>query len=461
MSVSASVLPSSLAVEPGGEQSCWIQIRNTGQIVDEFVFEVLGDARDWVELDPPKLSLFPAAEGELKLTFRPPRNSSTSAGLVPFGLKVTSKQDPEDTFVEEGALAVAPFYDTGAELTPRTSHGRLLGRHELAFDNRGNTLVNGQLEGFDADHALTFAFKPPAIVAAPGSATFAKVRARPRKRFLRGQPKTLPFQVRVKPEAGEPRVVDGVVVQDALIPKWLVLALLALAALVVLWAAFLKPQIQSTARDAVKAPLRKQQKAVTDANAKAAAAAAAAQQAKQAATNAAGSAAIAAAAASKAKGKVDKVALTVTNGAPTATSRGTAKSLRLQVACPPTCTVPYPVPKNQTFSLTDIVLGNPQGDTGTLTLKNGDQVLLVESLQNFRDLDYHFIAPIVVSGGTKLAVVVQCTNPPAAATAGAGAGAGTAGETATATPATGPCSAAASLAGFVKTQKKPAQQPKP
>ena len=32
MSVSASVLPSSLAVEPGGEQSCWIQIRNTGEI---------------------------------------------------------------------------------------------------------------------------------------------------------------------------------------------------------------------------------------------------------------------------------------------------------------------------------------------------------------------------------------------------------------------------------------------
>jgi hypothetical protein len=238
---------------------------------------------------------------------------------------------------------------------------------------------------------------------------------------------------------------------------------LALAALVVLWAAFLKPQIESTARDAVKAPLRKQQKAVTDANSKAAAAAAAAQQAKQAASNAAGSAAIAAAAATKAKGKVDKVALTVTNAAAIPTSRGTARSLRLQVDCPPTCTVPYPVPKNQTFSLTDIVLGNPQGDTGTLTLKNGDDVVLVESLQNFRDLDYHFIAPIVVSGGKKLAIVVQCTNPSATTTAGTSAGAGTAGaaETATVTPTTGPCSAAASLAGFVKTQKKPAQQPKP
>jgi hypothetical protein len=460
MSVSASVLPSSLAVEPGGEQSCFVQVRNTGQIVDEFVFEVLGDAREWVELDPPKLSLFPAAEGELKLTFRPPRSSSTHAGLVPFGLKITSKQDPEDTFVEEGTLAVAPFYDTGAELTPRTSHGRLLGRHELAFDNRGNTLVNGQLEGFDADNALTFAFKPPALVAAPGSATFAKIRARPRKRFLRGQPKTLPFQVRVKPEAGEPRVVDGAVVQEALIPKWLVLAALALAALVVLWAALLKPQIQSTARDAVKAPLRKQQKQLDKANANAAAASAAAKQATAAAASAAEDAKIASGAATKATAKIVKIVSKqeVTNVA----ARGTPTSLRLQVACPPKCTVSYPVPKNQKFSLTDIVLGNPQGDTGTLTLKNGDAVLLDESLQNFRDLDYHFIAPIVVSGGQKLAVVVQCTNPTATATtAGASTGAGTPGETATATPATGPCSAAASLAGFVQTQKKPAQQSKP
>ena len=461
MSVSTSVLPPSLAVEPGGEQSCWIQIRNTGEIVDEFVFEVLGDARDWVELEPAKLSLFPAAEGELKLTFRPPRRSSTHAGLVPFGLKITSKQNPEDTLVREGALAVAPFHDTGAELTPRTSHGRLLGRHELAFDNRGNTVVNGALEGFDPDNALTFAFNPPALVAPPGTATFAKVRARPRNRFLRGQPKTLPFQVVVRPETGEPRVVDGTVVQEALVPKWLVLGLVALAALAGLWALFLKPQIQSTARDAVKAPLRKQQKQVEKANANAAAAAAAAKQANDAAASAAEDAKIASGAAGRATAKIVKIVTRqqVTNVA----ARGTATSLRLQVACPPTCTVSYPVPKNKTFSLTDIVLGNPQGDTGTLTLKNGDETLLDESLQNFRDLDYHFIAPIVVSGGKKLAVVVQCTNPPAAATtAGTSAGAGTsAAETATATPATGPCSAAASLAGFVQTQKKPAQQPKP
>jgi hypothetical protein len=461
MSVSASVLPSSLAVEPGGEQSCWIQIRNTGEIVDEFVFEVLGDARDWAELDPPKLSLFPAAEGELKLTFRPPRRSTTPAGLVPFGLKVTSKQNPADTLVEEGKVAVAPFYDTGAELTPRTSHGRLMGRHELAFDNRGNTVVNGALEGFDPDNALTFAFKPPGLVAAPGSATFAKVRARPRKRFLRGQPKTLPFQVRVKPESGEPRVVDGAVVQEALIPKWLVPALLALGVLVVLWAALLKPTIQSTARDAVKAPLRKQQKQLDKANANAAAASAAAKQATAAAASAAEDAKIASGAATKATAKIVKIVSRqeVTNVA----AHGTPTSVRLQSSCQPgqTCTVSYPVRKNQTFSLTDIVLGNPQGDTGALTLKNGDKVVLDESLQNFRDLDYHFIAPIVVVGGTKLAVVVQCTNQPATATtAGASAGAAP-GEAATATPATGPCSAAASLAGFVQKHKASAQQPKP
>src|SRR5436190_10625640 len=109
MAASASALPVSLVAEPGAEQSCWIQIQNIGERVDEFVFEVLGDAAQWAELEPPSLSLFPGTEGELKLTFRPPRLATTRSGIIPFGLKISSKERPDDAVVEEGALDVAPF----------------------------------------------------------------------------------------------------------------------------------------------------------------------------------------------------------------------------------------------------------------------------------------------------------------------------------------------------------------
>jgi hypothetical protein len=433
MGASASALPVSLAVDPGSEQSCWIQIRNNGEVVDEFTFEVLGEAARWADLDPPALSLFPGAEGELKLSFHPPRVPTTPVGMLPFGLKVTSKERPADAIVEEGALAIAPFDETNAELTPRTSHGRLKGKHELAFDNRGNTAVSGELEGLDPDDALTFSFKPPSVDASPGTATFTKVRARPRKRFFRGPPKTLPFQVRVSPERGEPRVVDGAVVQESLIPKWALLALLALAALALLWAFVLRPEIESTAKDAARDEVAAQQNDVDQATKDAAAAAKSAQAAEEAAV-------AAQQAAEKAAGKQVNVLVKTPNTVRVATGlSGAATSYQLQAKCPPTCTVSQTIPTGKRFALTDIVLSNPNADAGTVTLKRGESVLFVENLSDFRGLDFHFVAPILFSGGSKLTFIVACKNP-------------SSGSSSTAT--TGPCTPAALVGGFLQQPKQ-------
>src|SRR4051812_410987 len=166
MGATTSVLPDSLAVEPGHETSCSVTIRNNGDVVDEFDVELLGAAARWAELDPPTFSLYPGAEREVKLTFRPPRLPSTTAGLVPFGLRVRSQEDPESAFVEEGTLDVAAFDASGAELFPRNSHARLAGTHEIAFDNRGNAPAHVVVGASDADGLLSFALRPPALAAA-------------------------------------------------------------------------------------------------------------------------------------------------------------------------------------------------------------------------------------------------------------------------------------------------------
>jgi hypothetical protein len=36
-------------------------------------------------------------------------------------------------------------------------------------------------------------------------------------------------------------------------------------------------------------------------------------------------------------------------------------------------------------------------------------------LENFRDLDYHFVSPLVVAGGQILTLKVECQNEPPAA----------------------------------------------
>src|SRR3954451_15731409 len=195
MSASATIPATPLVAQPGGEVSVFVQVRNTGEIVDQYMFQVLGEASQWAALEPGELSLFPDAEGEIKLTFKPPRDATTAAGPIPFGLKVVSKENPDDSSVAEGVLEVGQFIDSGAELLPRTSGGRLAGKHELAFDNRGNTRLNARLSATDPDHKLRFRFSPPAIVSEPGTATFAKVAVRPKRKFIWGRPKTLPFKV--------------------------------------------------------------------------------------------------------------------------------------------------------------------------------------------------------------------------------------------------------------------------
>jgi hypothetical protein len=420
MSASATIPATPLLVQPGGEVSVFIQVRNTGEIVDQYVFEVLGEAAQWASIEPAELSLFPDAEGEIKLTFRPPRDAATAAGSIPFGLKVVSKEHPDDSTVAEGVLEVGLFTDSGAELLPRTSRGRLAGKHELAFDNRGNARINAALTAADPDNKLRFRFSPPALVSEPGTATFAKVAVRPKRKFLWGKPRTFPFKVFIEPEGEPPIAVDGTMFQEQLIPKLTGLLVGLAGLLVLLWAFVLRPQIQDTAKNAAatqNAQQKKDLKKVAD-NLKAqkklqkqaAAAAAAAQQAK--AANKAVAATIAAAVAKQNAKAKKEAAAAAKKAAALAAAQGTPGDSRIAADCGTNCAPAFTVPKGSSMQVTDIVLQNPEGDSGKLTLLRDKEPLLVQELDNFRDLDFHFITPIIFGAGQKLVLSVVCTNKP-------------------------------------------------
>ncbi len=259
MGASVTLVTPALQVEPGQEVSTEVRVRNTGTVVDEFALDVLGDAAGWAGAEPGSLSLFPGAEGTAKVVFRPPRAASTPAGLVPFGVRARSREDPAGSAVEEGSVTVGSFQEPFAELVPRTSRGSRGGGHDVAIDNRGNARLSAELEGTDADRVLRFDIKPPGVVVEPGMAGFAKIRVSPVKRFWRGQPKTRPFQLYVRPEGGAPISLDGTLLQESMLPPWFLKALLALIVLLVLlvlaWLFLLKPSIETAASEAVASPL--------------------------------------------------------------------------------------------------------------------------------------------------------------------------------------------------------------
>ncbi len=380
----------SLAVAPGAQASTEIRVRNNGTVVDQFTIQVLGDAAAWSTAEPPVISLFPGAEQTARITFKPPRSPEVPAGPMAFGVRVASQEDPAGSVVEEGQLQVGAFSETTAELAPRTSRGRTSATHDLAIDNRGNTVLNASVTGLDPDRTLAYDIKPPALVIDPGSAAFTKVAVKPRRRFWRGQPRTHSFQLQL--DGGPaPVLVGGSMLQEPILPSWflkaLALLLAAIVALALIWLLFLQPAIRSTAQERAEQVL---EQAGIDPN-----------------PNGNGNG----------------------NGQPTPTpAPGETTS--------PTTPTPTPGPAgvqtprdgrlqagasaespsaDRTLYVTDLVFSNPEGTSGTVRLRRSGQDLMVLNLDNFRDLDFHFVTPIAIGPEQSLRLTCDgtCDGPPA------------------------------------------------
>jgi hypothetical protein len=387
-----------LVVAPGAETRTQLRIRNTGAVVDQFDLQVLGDAADWATVEPTSISLFPGAEQTVEVVFHPAKVSSIVAGRTTFAVKASSHEDPQGSSVEEGVIEVLSFDDRNAELIPRTSKGKRSAVHDLAIDNRGNASINLAFAGLDPEGSLTYEFEPAQLTVEPGTAQFAKVKVKRAKHFWRGPNKTLPFSVSADEEGHPPLMVDGTMVQLPMLPKWFWKAALAVLALLllalILWFALVKPEIKSSAQEAVK-PIDKRLDAANIPELPAAA------------DGGGGGGG----------GETPGVTAPTGDTVPSGSGAGGGSAFgdpfdtRLEVKSGSALSASYVVPAGKTFALTDMVLQNPQGDTGRIALGRDGTVLLELSLENFRTHDLHTISPYVFKSGESVTVTVTCTTP--------------------------------------------------
>jgi hypothetical protein len=402
MGLSVAFDTATVQAQPGQQAFCNVQVRNTGAVVDRVLLDVLGQARAWATAEPAELGLLPGTAGTARIVFHPPRASFPQAGEIPFALRVMSQEDPEGSVIVEGAVMLAPFTDIKADLVPRTSHARRRGHHRLIVENRGNIGTDLDLSASDADNALEFRFRPDVFAAEPGTATFVRLRAEPRKRFFKGASKSLPFQVFVISREAPPVTVDGAVLQRQIMPEWLLpllaLGTVAAAALITLWFLVLKPEVHSAAVQAVGAQTR----SLASSAAKASQAADTATKAAAAASSSAGGASKAAAVAKGAS------ASSTPSSAPTPAPLSTL--MPTDVAPGKTATYPYNLTSKQTLSVSDLLLENPAGNTGTMNIQDGAKPLFEFALADFRDLDYHFVQPLIFTASHPLEIVVSCSG---------------------------------------------------
>lgn len=419
MTTYASLERPSVEVTPGEEATCLLEVRNEGHLVESYTTEVIGEAAAWTVVEPAEFSVYPGTSERVTLHFRPPRSAQITAGELPYAVRVTSVEHPDDVVVPEGSLQILPFIETAAEIVPRTSRGRWGASHEVSVDNRSNRPLTLTLGGSDPDARLDLVFRPEKLQLGAGQAAFVKVKARPRKVLWQGYPVTHPFQVLVQPEdEAPPTALDASTVQVPILPRNLgrvVAALVVMAlALAGIWWGLLRPAVRSAAREATQEQIAPLEQKANEANTKAEQAAGAAATASSAAAAprapAAGGAPPAAGGGNPAppRPQVPQGAIAFSERLAATTPNGGSRSDQ------------YTVPDDRTFVITDIILQNPQGDEGRLDLVVDGATVLTTALNNFRDLDYHFVSPIETTEGRVVSIRVTCrrAGPPLA---GAGA----------------------------------------
>src|SRR6266851_6325782 len=220
MAAIANLRAENLAAEPGKEATCEITVQNTGTIVEQFSLTPLGDAVDWISVEPDTLSLFPGAEASAVVTLKPPRTSDVVAGNVPFAIKVTPSTDPEDATVEESSIEVAPFFVLVTDLLPSSSTGRRKTKHRVSVENRGNAPLVAAFEAVDPNDELAVGARPTGLTLAPGTASFVQVRVRPLHLIVLGSKKPHPFQVVAAAPGVDTQTLNGTMVQKPILPKW-------------------------------------------------------------------------------------------------------------------------------------------------------------------------------------------------------------------------------------------------
>ncbi|MEA5365206.1 hypothetical protein VA596_37140 [Amycolatopsis sp., V23-08] len=400
MGVGAVLRVAAVTVDPGSDARCHVLIRNNGAVVDQFRFAVLGEARDWTVVKPERANLMPAQEVTVELTFSPPRGHEVLAGEYPFAVQVASREDPGGSVVQEGLVTVTEYAELSAELVPVNSSGARRGKHTLALDNLGNVEHSVDVRAADPDDKLTFTGRPKVPVLRPGTTTFVKLRARPRKYFWRGADRTWPFTVTVLSELTDPVDLDATFRQRPMLPRrtFLIFSLLImlLMVLAVLLSTLLRAAPKTMAGPSPSIPLTS----------------------TSASSSASPSSTVSA----------TSSAPSITPAAPTPTAAGVggqgASAVRLVPATTTRLTISgtaypgvsgpqlfsYVVPSGRTYRLTGLELANPGGDRGSVRVSLGNTQLAAYDLATTRQVSRELAGSVTAGGGQVITMAVTCAN---------------------------------------------------
>ncbi|MFD8059620.1 hydrolytic protein [Streptomyces cyaneofuscatus] len=427
-----------VTVSPGGTATTTLTVRNDGDIVEAYTLEVVGDCAAWSTVEPARVSLYPGTSETVTLTFTPPRSHEVKAGETPLAVRVLPAEHPESVVVPEGTVTVEPFHELRTELEPRRRRGWLGARFRTAVQNKGNTPVDVAFTGKQAGEELRLGFTPGQKRLEPGESAEMRLKVRAAKLIWFGEPVSWPFEVEAaeavapveaveaeaggkepvrpepaQPEPVRPEPVPGEFLQLPVLPKWLLIVLAALLALLLAWFALVRPAVKSTAKQAATEAAQEE----------------AARGGQQQGSPTPGGPDSPGGNQGQGTGP-DAPGTTGGNGGsgtgpgagtgPGGTGGGGTEQSSATIDVETNAGIEgvgtYKVPAGKVFGITDIVVANFQGDEGVLTISFGERKITTIALETFRNQDYHWVTPIQVPENATVTAAVTCAKPGTPAT---------------------------------------------
>ncbi|MFD3649279.1 hydrolytic protein [Streptomyces cyaneofuscatus] len=427
-----------VTVSPGGTATTTLTVRNDGDIVEAYTLEVVGDCAAWSTVEPARVSLYPGTSETVTLTFAPPRSHEVKAGETPLAVRVLPAEHPESVVVPEGTVTVEPFHELRTELEPRRRRGWLGARFRTAVQNKGNTPVDVAFTGKQAGEELRLGFTPGQKRLEPGESAEIRLKVRAAKLIWFGEPVTWPFEVEaaeaeapveaveaeaggkapVRPEPAQPETVrpepvPGEFLQLPVLPKWLLIVLAALLALLLAWFALVRPAVKSTAKQAATEAAQEE----------------AARGGQQQGSPTPGGPDGPGGNQGQGTGPDAPGTPGGNGGSGTGPGAGTgpggtggggteqsSATIDVETNAGIEGVGTYKVPAGKVFGITDIVVANFQGDEGVLTISFGERKITTIALETFRNQDYHWVTPIQVPENATVTAAVTCAKPGTPAT---------------------------------------------
>jgi hypothetical protein len=374
MSVNASFQPARVNVVSGEATALNLHLHNESDGERMVTLRPAGDLAARIVLETETVFLDPNEQLDVPVVVGP--DASVAAGDHSCVVEVV---DGDVTASADAALVVDSSESWSARLDPQRSRSGGAGRHKIAIENTGNVPVGVQLT-VSAEADLDTELAAPFVDVDPGATANVEFRATPSATFWSGPTIEHPFTVALTGSSDESVELDGVYEQGPRIPAWLVPAAAGMFAALLIgtvaWFTLLKPSVESAAREDA-AELDTAQQALLD---------------------------------------EQVVQIQIAADEASELPLGRATDLRLTVAAGEAVTSTRAFDfdasgSGRTLSITDVIFQNPTGAVGRVELLRDEDVLLDQEMANFRDLDFHLVAPLSVESASSIALRVSCATP--------------------------------------------------